>query len=323
MQNQNCSFNIDNYDIREKLRSRTLEYKKVIAVDRRTNKEVDIITYKQEQDDREMVFINIRRGLVYNNVYISQFLNLPGIVKLIEYRLPLAKEDPNLEKKGVNFSGFVAVFEHMKYSDLSINLPRSLPTQEINSTVISKMIFGIAAIMKQIHYHNICLQNLSLDSICLDDNLEPHITNFGSAHFVFTEDDINKEPSQYFPEEYCFSRSKFAKDIYSFGSLILKMFVPRRGQSNFQFIRILEGASLPSSIPDAYSELIRKCTDKKIEQLPSFVEITKLLRDDKYVFDRSTDLEALHEYQNRIDDQKITDIETEIYDYHESRLMYT
>ena len=49
----------------------------------------------------------------------------------------------------------------------------------MNPTIRSKIVFGVAAIMKKIHSKKIIFQNLRLERIYLDDNLEPVIGGFG------------------------------------------------------------------------------------------------------------------------------------------------
>ena len=71
---------------------------------------------------------------------------------------------------------------------------------------------------------------------------------------------------------------------------------------------IVEGKRLnkPSNIPDPYWELIEKCWDTDPYKRPTFDEITEFLKDDKYAineFGMTTDLNELHEYQKRIDNE--------------------
>ena len=59
-----------------------------------------------------------------------------------------------------------------------------------------------------------------------------------------------------------------------------------------------------NKIPDHYREIINKCLDENIKKRLSFDEITEILRNDKYALEIGgikTDLDKLHEYQERID----------------------
>ena len=57
--------------------------------------------------------------------------------------------------------------------------------QKMNPTIRSKIIFGIASAMNFICKHNFIHGNLKLESVYLDDNFEPKITNLGfSRNFI-------------------------------------------------------------------------------------------------------------------------------------------
>lgn len=63
----------------------------------------------------------------------------------------------------------------------------------------------------------------------------------------------------------------------------------------------------PDQIPDPYWELIEKCWKHNPDERPTFEEITEELKNDKYAieeFGMKTDLDKLHEYQERIDKDK-------------------
>ena len=60
----------------------------------------------------------------------------------------------------------------------------------------------------------------------------------------------------------------------------------------------------PENIPDHYWDLIQKCWQQNPDDRPTFEEIVNILKDDKYALEEfgvKTDLEQLHEYQKRID----------------------
>ena len=74
-------------------------------------------------------------------------------------------------------------------------------------------------------------------------------------------------------------------------------------RTTFAFMREIERGCRPKHIgliPEQYWELIRRCWDNNPEDRPSFEEITQLLRSDDFAI-RETDLNALHEYWDRID----------------------
>ena len=62
--------------------------------------------------------------------------------------------------------------------------------------------------------------------------------------------------------------------------------------------------SRPELVPDHYWDLIQKCWHQNPNERPTFAEITEILKNDIYAineFGMKTDLNQLHEYQNRID----------------------
>lgn len=54
----------------------------------------------------------------------------------------------------------------------------------INPTMRSKLIFGVASIMKKIHKKKIAFRRLNTNSIKLDKNYKPQIFDFYKSRFV-------------------------------------------------------------------------------------------------------------------------------------------
>lgn len=57
-------------------------------------------------------------------------------------------------------------------------------------------------------------------------------------------------------------------------------------------------------MPQNYWELIQKCWEQEPSERPSFDEIVEILKSDKFAineFGLKTNLEKLHDYQDRID----------------------
>ena len=78
-------------------------------------------------------------------------------------------------------------------------------------------------------------------------------------------------------------------------------------RSHQQFLMKISTGKRPKrqpNIPDCYWELIQECWKQEPEERPTFEEITKILRDDKFAineFGIPTNLDELHEYWDRID----------------------
>lgn len=330
------TFDINNYDVKD------INRNVLKAVDKRTNEAVDIYIYEYKNmhkyDPENKVCPIVEQGCIYNNISITQYLDFPGIVKLIDYRKP-SKDDKQSDQsvtvngRTIKITGYVSVFEHMEFLNTKelfndfINSKGVRRSQLINPTVINKLIFGVASIMKRIHNHNVVHGNLTLDSVFLDEDLEPRIGNFDSAHFEIKRSEIQK--SQFLPllpEYHDIERKGFCIDVMQFASLIASIFYV--ADKNV-YLCIGEDGKQPNQhiMPDAYMELIKLCTKKDLYSIPTFNEITEMLKDDKFAFElfgKKTDLKKLHEYQNRIDSEKSDfDIQKELDHYKSGLLILT
>lgn len=102
--------------------------------------------------------------------------------------------------------------------------------------------------------------------------------------------------------------------MFSYGILLYKIFsdiklFDNNKKSDNPYLRIKyisEGARpvKTQNIPDHYWNLIQKCWAQEPLERPSFEEIVEILKSDKFAiseFEIKTDLDELHEYQERID----------------------
>lgn len=98
----------------------------------------------------------------------------------------------------------------------------------------------------------------------------------------------------------------FAHDVCEYAYFLYLMFsIEIKEKKNPSMPGAINESPLkPDSIPDHYWTLIQQCWDQDERKRPSFAEITEILKNDKYAieeFGMKTNLEQLHEYQNRID----------------------
>lgn len=339
-------FDINNYDIKK------VEFKGYVlmtALDRNTNKEVDIkICAKNHRMDAK--FLMVVKGDLVNDAYFSQYLDFPGIVKLIGFRPPLTEKEKSSsqclsykwERYDIDLTGFISVFEHMKYTiDEKVirDYHKSKKSQILNPTVINKLIFGVSVFMKQMHSQNVTHNNLTYNNICLDDNFEPRICNFCSSHFIFSNDYFNRKDFGLHPEVIIpvhIPEDAFKDDIYYFATLILTFFDPDVKRTtdrifkdygidpefNEKLEENIDSLGKPKNVPDCYWDLIKRLF--KYADPISFVEVTEILKDDKFAFQlfgEETDLEVLHEYQNRIDVKNVFDLQKESEEFFHGLLM--
>lgn len=227
----------------------------------------------------------------------------------------------------IDITGYIIIKDFYKNGSLREITKEYLETKggnqsKMNPTIRSKIIFGIAAIMKKIHRMNIVHQNLSIGNILLDDNFEPLINNFGFAgsiggpfEEVFEMCDESMRVNNlwdlifYSPERFEGIKDCFQSDVYSYAVILYLMFENRlystkKNIVNMRNIIQRKIVVKTENIPDHYWELITKCMKEDPCERPSFDQITDILKDDSFAlneFGMKTDLNKLHEYQNRID----------------------
>ena len=266
-------------------------------------------------------------------------LNLPGLVKIHGYRLPLTEEEEkqyetNPQMKEIHkrfpnprahFGSCILVTDFEKCHQLDELTVKYLKNQGqgsiLNSTIRSKIIFGIASIMKRAHKHDLIHSDLNLSYIYLDEKFEPKIANFGSVQtainsmhspnqatgcgykftlFIFPDktddlDDLDDYEDYWLTKEY---------DVLLFGLLVFQMFETYLNNFRRSVMRGKTPQRPESFESDSYWDLIVRCVRKNPNERPSFAEIVENLKNDQFAieeFGMKTDLNDLHEYQERID----------------------
>lgn len=278
---------------------------------------------------------------ILREITVPRLLNLPGIVNLIGFRFPLTKEvkeeiakkNPGSlkfqymdkgKKEFADLSGAIIVTELMKNGSLDSLISEYIKSEgkkneKINPTIRSKIIFGVAATMKRVHEKNIVHRDLKLENVFLDDNLEPRIADFGLAKVIMNDIDMTMAigtPYIMAPDIFMDGDETYGLpvDVYAFAFLMYKMFTnliqfddkkPLRSSQQFM-MKIGRGLRprKPDNIPEAYWQLINKCWKQEPANRMTFEEITEELKKDIYAIEeygQKTDLDQLHEYQNRID----------------------
>lgn len=290
-------------------------------------KVVNLISTMQNSNE----IINIVREIT-----VPEILPFPGILKLIGFRFPLTQEQkatadlptaivrvPGAPPKKIDFSGAIIVTELMRNGSLDKLTPQYLKAKGVdtilNPTVRSKIIFGVAATMKRVHYQGVIHRDLKDANVFLDDNLEPKIADFGLSKVLLNNVEMTMAigtPMAMAPEIFAEGSETYDQsvDVFAFAFFIMKMFTEviqfSKAQpkiTNFVYMREISKGNRPlrqPGIPDHFWDLINQCWAQLPEDRPTFEEITNLLKDDKYAlseFGKETNLDELHEYQERID----------------------
>lgn len=300
------------------------------AENRKTHEVVAVKVFNEE-------YFNRKRKQIYLLIDITLpfLLNLPGIVKIKGFRFPLVDEErtkdkllkikPTPENKlkwHLDLTGAIIFSEYMPNGNLeTINYDyltsNGLLNEKMNPTIRSKIIFGIAAIMKSVHKYNVIHGDLNPHNILLDENLEPNISGFMFSKFVSNDMELAiGNPLYMAPELFMDVDETYTSsiDVFAFAIIIFKMFSFKvsfgekiRLRSSQQYMRLIgrgKRPCRPDSIPDCYWELIQNCWDQKPDKRPTFDEICEILKSDNFAieeFGMKTDVDELHEYQDRID----------------------
>lgn len=271
--------------------------------------------------------------IFYQGISVSN-INLPGIIKIQGYRLPLPNEEKGKykllkfikneqeNKKEYDLTNYIIITEYMENGDVySITKDylqsKGSKKEKMNPTIRSKIIFGVAATMKQLHNRNVLHRNLTNYNVFLDDRLEPRIGTFTFAKFLTKSFEIDSVGTPAFLAPEVFTEDEkysFPADVYAFAIFIYKMFSfkykfpdKKSGQSVSEYHEsVSRGERLmrPENISDPYWELVQSCWKQDPSERPTFQEITNILKDDKFAieeFGMKTNLDELHKYQKRID----------------------
>ena len=331
-----CSFDyqleLEKYDIKELIGHSSFAYV-LKAADKQTGEDIAIKIIKNSMI-RNQEKINFQR-----NIMISSYLNIPGVIKNLGYRLPLSedeKKDPNkiqsitLDGNNIDCTGYILFQELIKHRNIS-DLNKSYLNSKINNyetmnpTVRSKIIYGVASIMKKFHEKRQIHRDLKLESIFLDDRLEVKIGSLFFSKYVTNDCEMTMAigtPYTMAPEIFMDTYDddgdeipySFPVDVYSFAFILYRMFEDEIKFDNKRPIRSAQQYLMkisrglrplkPKSIPDVYWDLIQKCWKQNPNDRPTFDEIVEMLKNDCYAleeFGMKTNIEELHRYQKRMD----------------------
>lgn len=311
---QNCpKIKLEDYDLGNRIATSSFGYI-YEATERETGKSVFIKIFINKPMNEELKKYFIRE-------INTSHINIPGIVKTIGYRFPLSPEEAQKSESEYK-NDYIVVTEFMENGCFApinqsyLNSNGNL-NDKINPTIRSKIVFGAAVTMSRLHKMKIIHRDLKLENIWLDEKLEPRIGDFCLARFI--ENDVHLTinvgtPICMAPELFTEENYGFPVDVYAFGILLYRLFTTEIVLEDLKPIRtpyhlkskIAKGLRFkkPNHVPEHYWELIQKCWKQEPSERPKFEEIVEILKDDKFAleeFGMKTDLNELHEYQDRMD----------------------
>ena len=266
-----------------------------------------------------------RQQEIINEILILCSYNIETIVNFIGFKFQdenaIMDSEPDF-KKAVIVTEFVPNGSLQNINEKYLKNPTSVPGY--GPTQRSKIIYGIAKTMEFFHNHKIMHRDLKPENVLLTENFEPKLADFGLAKQydpLINQTFQGGSPLFIAPEVFNFEGDNhydLKVDVYSYGVILYFIFVsfnngnlqlddgrPIRSNGTWLF-RIMKGQRFKKKdcIPKIYWELITKCWDQQPEKRPSFSEIVKELKNDQYaIVDNGilTDLNELHQYQNRLE----------------------
>lgn len=178
-------------------------------------------------------------------------------------------------------------------ADFLQKIQKGLSDDLVNNTIRQIILVGIARGMMFLHQHKIIHRDLKPENILLDEDLHPHITDFGLSKFV---DNFSQSQTQqcgtckYMAPEVIESTHYSGKiDVYSFGILMYQVVtdmdpypqLTKNKITPFKFNNkvVNENYRPTFSVPvkKPIKNLIERCWSKDPAERPTFEEIFKKL----------------------------------------------
>lgn len=178
------------------------------------------------------------------------------------------------------------------------------PTQK------SKILFGVAVQMAYVHHVGVIHRDLKPGNILLDENWEPHISDFGTAKLMASEERMGHTASvgtviYSAPEVFDGDAYDAKVDVWSFGILVLQLITgkdpwPRMEQRYITSeLMARQAPPIDSSLSDELQGLLTGCLAATPEDRVSFKEIVTAMRNFDVVVE-GTDMDEYNAYRERM-----------------------
>lgn len=325
MQNKNCKFDLSDFKVIEQINQGT--YSVVYSIRNTKTEEIYAAkVLKQITSDEEEA-----RQAIENEVRILKMFDHPTIVHFYGFS----------SKDLYGSDNYTMIFDYFKNGSLSNVLERVRNgTCEIifDNTIRQIILIGIARGMMLLHQRRIIHRDLKPGNVLIDDNYNPHITDFGMSQsfenyepMLSTSGDFGS-PAYIAPEIIDEQTYTTKVDVYSFGILMYEVVtgsLPYPNiKSSYQLkLKVLNDGLRPEfSIPvkPSLQSLIEKCWHAYQDKRPTFEELFYKLAlgkdpvidddDDERYFLENVDKEAIKNYVNTISDS--LEIQQEVSRYH-------
>lgn len=313
------------------------------------NYKIDIKDYKIESQIGNGAYgvIYMVKNQVTDKIYVAKVLSKidpddDAAQQSVKNEIKILKEchHPTL----IEFRGFSKVdfYGHEKYTLLLDYCPnnslktmlhkvhRSTSTIKFTNTNRQIILIGIARGMLYLHNHRIIHRDLKPDNVLLDENLHPHITDFGLSQTFQSYEPVMSmsiglgTPVYMAPELFEGGSYTSKVDVYSFAILMYEVLT-----GNEAYPGITGGVKLMNLVSEGFrpefrgeikpslESLIRQCWSQEPDQRPTFEDIYNFLAygsdlvfgdvedKEKYFLD-DVDKEEIDEYIKLIENDEIS-----------------
>ena len=222
--------------------------------------------------------------MINREIGIMSHVDHPTIIKFYGYSMTDFEANNNV-------SIVMELAQKGTLADALMNEQNSLADDKYDNTAKQIILIGIARGMMYLHQHQIVHQDLKPGNILLDENLRPHLTDFGLSKFIGNEKNTihSKACGSIFymaPEVIKEENFNFKADVYSFGIFILELVYDNRPDqllanlSSSEKIKLLvKERKIFIKQDDSLYQIVKSCLDQSPENRKSFKEIASSLTD--------------------------------------------
>jgi serine/threonine protein kinase len=234
-----------------------------------------------------------------------------GVPRLYGFCLPGDAEDASEPPLII-----MEYLEHGTLRDVIDRKNRGAPVPGFGPTNTMKIIYGVAAIMAEIHKLNVLHRDLKSENVFLNAQFEPIVADFGLSRGSKPTDltrTLGIGTPMFMPPEVLSDTDHPYRppvDVWSYGVLVYDLFglsiqfedECRIKSPQQMVLRLMRGARFKKvpSIPDSLWNLIMDCWNAEPEKRPTFQEIVQRLAADETLVLPGTDVKMYREYQKRI-----------------------
>ena len=267
-----CKIDLGDYSIVKELNSGS--YGRVFLVKDNTTEK----PYAAKVIDSERT----TKMLVNREIGIFLRMKHPTIVKFFGYSLTDFEEEENV----------TLILQYAAKGSLEkliSNAQKKIPQISFDNTILQKILIGVARGMMYLHEHRVIHRDLKPANILLDDNYEPHISDFGTSKFLINDAYLQTEYVGTLiymaPEVFDEGDYNGKADVFSFGILMYEVLtrskpyseILRKGFSCSQFRKKIKKEhyrpKFETKVKTSLQNLIEECWSDDPKDRPTFEEI--------------------------------------------------